>query len=191
MPSENHIDGETVSAKAIGRKTKHKFMWATCPDCGKGRWVQQKRYNFHKQRGYIQPCLPCANKRRSRDSKGDKGANWKGGRVEIGGGYIGIYLNKNDPFISMADKRGYAREHRVVMARHIGRCLLKDEVIHHKNRDKKDNRIENLGICVNNAKHMKEHAGEHVAEKLRGYEDGFKRGYADGVAKAMREAKNK
>ncbi len=84
---------------------------------------------------------------------GENHHRWKGGRVKNNNGYVSV-LMRNHPF---ADKRGYILEHRLVMAKHLGRNLQVWEVIHHKNGIKDDNRIENLELSTKN-NHSKDHS---------------------------------
>ena len=53
-------------------------------------------------------------------------------------------------------KVDYRHEHRVVMEKFLGRPLRPDEVIHHKDHNKKNNAITNLELMTR-AEHMHEH----------------------------------
>lgn len=61
-------------------------------------------------------------------------------------GYVWIWVND----------RGYVQEHRLVVERSLGRLLQPDEIVHHKNEVRDDNRLDNL-IVLSRAAHMDEH----------------------------------
>ena len=69
------------------------------------------------------------------------------------GGYIYIQIPEASPYLDMITGNRYVREHRLVMAQHLGRCLKRWEVVHHKNRVKDDNRLENLILFPSQAEH--------------------------------------
>lgn len=77
-------------------------------------------------------------------TKGSLNPSWKGGRIKVYG-YI---------MISAPDTpRGYAYEHRLMAEKMLGRPLTKQEVVHHKNGIRDDNRPENLEIFPSHASH--------------------------------------
>jgi hypothetical protein len=99
--------------------------------------------------------------------RGEKHPNWQGGRRIGSDRYVIIWVDPAHPLFSMAgcrpDGRFYIREHRLVMAEHLGRPLTPEEVVHHKlpgeggTGDTKDNRIENLLLFPDHAAHMRHH----------------------------------
>lgn len=144
--------GELRTAKAFGLSHYHKYIWAACLDCGKQRWVCLRKGQPNSLR-----CIKCANTRtnqseaaRARQSlvRADRHGRWKGGRYISRGRnpYVKITLQPNDPFFIMASTDGSCREHRFVMAQHLDRCLESWEVVHHRNGDGLDNRLENLEL---------------------------------------------
>lgn len=65
------------------------------------------------------------------------------------------------------DKKGYLRLkannkpiHRYIAAIKTGRPLKPGEVVHHKNRDKKDNSFDNLQVCKNQKEHDRIHKAD-------------------------------
>lgn len=113
----------------------------------------------------------CSRKCLYAGKTGEKGSNWHGGRTREEEGYIRIKLGPDDFFRPMANGSRYILEHRLVMAKHLRRCLQPWEVVHHKNGVKDDNRLENLELSTAHA-HIKDHS--------QGYQDGYRKGLQDG-----------
>ena len=91
------------------------------------------------------------NTGRTHFKKGSKG-HWKCGKIKCHG-YILIY-NPTHPFKVHGN---YIMEHRLVMEKHLGRYLTPEEVVHHINEIRDDNRIENLELFSNNGRHLSFH----------------------------------
>lgn len=70
--------------------------------------------------------------------------NWKGGKHKNHKGYVLVKF----PSHPNATKSGYIFEHRLVMEEIIGRYLLPNENVHHKNGVKDDNRPDNLELWI-------------------------------------------
>jgi len=85
---------------------------------------------------------------RGRSRRGSAHGAWKGGRVSQGAGYAAVWVADDDPLASMRNSMGYVLEHRLVMARSLGRPLLPTENVHHVNGVRDDNRLENLELWV-------------------------------------------
>jgi hypothetical protein len=177
--------GEIKKGKEIGKSYYAKFIWLACDFCGKERWVE-----LNKTHSTTPRCSSCAKigthmsvKTKEALIKANKGntreksTSWKGGVYHNSNGYISIMLSPDDFFHPMADVKDYVLEHRLVMAKYLGRCLQKWEVVHHKNGIKDDNRIENLELATSNQ--------NHIAEHSRGYRDGYAKGLQDGHLKQI------
>jgi len=139
--------GEVARGTDIGLSDYHKRIWTACLDCGKERWVLLRNGKAQSER-----CHSCGARvggsKKSAHYRGNSHWNWKGGRHVNKNGYVSVWISEDDPYSSMRDKDGQVYEHRLIVARSIGRPLSSDETVHHKNRNKQDNRIENLELLT-------------------------------------------
>lgn len=166
--------GEIRKGKEIRfNNDSRKYIWHACVDCGKERWItldDTKR----KPKPVSLRCHACANR------AGTSHPRWRGGYIRTSQGYLKIRLHPDNFFYPMAPKIPYVLEHRLVMARHLNRCLLSWEIVHHKNGIKSDNRLENLQLATQ---------GAHSIQHSKGYKDGYAQGLIDGRDKQIEELK--
>jgi len=137
--------GDITKGRNIGKAESHDYMWTICPICGRKRWVKLYKGNVPSSR-----CNRC----RGKQERGKDAHAWKGGKIYCTGGYIAVLVLPDSQFASMRKNNGYVPEHRLVMAKHLGRPLKKWEIVHHINGVRIDNRLENL-IIVTNIQHNK------------------------------------
>lgn len=130
-------------------KIKEKKYMKNCLDCGATIY-----------RGSLR-CKSCASKIKTEKQKrifklktaGKNNPNWKGG-TKISRGYV-LKLVKSHPNKNSDD---YVQEHRLVVEKKIGRYLKKEEVVHHIDEDKSNNKIENLMLFSSQSKHVSFHS---------------------------------
>lgn len=143
--------GEFKRGWEIGKKGHGTYIWSACVSCGKERWVSLKR----KTDKPSPRCSRCWGMRIGKlTGRGATNPMWRGGRGKTTQGYIRIRLYPEDFFYPMVSSSGYVFEHRLVMAKHLGRCLHSWEIVHHRGikypkgsrENRADNRWENLQL---------------------------------------------
>ena len=182
--------GEIREAGELGYAGWSKRIYHACIDCGKERWVAVVRGGPRSLQ-----CRPCGHKgkhitketrqKMSEAQMRDKSVSWKGGRVKTHQGYINILLYPDDFFYPMADTKGYVREHRLVMAKKLGRCLQSWEIVHHKGI--RFNGIENKSDNLEDNLELSSSIGEHSFNHSKGYTDGYRQGFQDAQNAKLKE----
>lgn len=122
----------------------HGRQWRCRCDCGALTWVSGKHLSNFK----IKSC-GCLRVDSSKSRSGSKHPNYKGGWI----GHCGYRYQK-------VKNRGVP-EHRIVMAKMMGRALRDEERVHHINGVKTDNRPENLELWS-----LSHPAGQRVVDML-------------------------
>lgn len=86
---------------------------------------------------------------------------WNGGIYIDKDGYV-LIKKRDHPFCGVS---GYVRQHRLVMEDYLGRYLKPEEVVHHINELKWDNRIENLQLFESGGKHISLHMTKDMSDR--------------------------
>lgn len=141
-----------ITGRTFGRLTALRFdhmgdhgsVWECVCICGNTTFVRINHLTGNKT-------LSCGCLRKDNfdawreDKHGAKNAMWKGGKITVAG-----YTKLITPFKDRHGRPKYKYEHRIVMEKIIGRELTVNEVVHHKNGIKTDNRPENLELLTKN-----------------------------------------
>lgn len=139
------------SHKCFGIYNRKRILWK-CNLCD---------YTEYKIRCRARTSKYCKNCCKGARYKGSLNGNWKGGFKMHVDGYKYIY--KPDHPFSVNHK--YIMEHRLIFEKHLGRYLKSNEVIHHINENRLDNRIQNLKLYQSGGKHVAEN---HVVRNRLG-----------------------
>ena len=140
IPGDARVKNNSIkycSKKCMGEANKT-GKTIKCENCGKAFYSTRRRFC----------CIECARAFRIKNYEH---------KTYKENGYIVEFLNGYN-------KKGNIKQHRRIMEEYLGRRLEPDEIVHHINGDKTDNRIENLKVMKRGA-----HSALHrKAEKAAG-----------------------
>lgn len=139
-------------SRACNSVAQRARVMRACAACG-------AQYSLCRGRAILPTARFCSTRCKAIALRGANAPTWKGGTTRDGkDGYRLVNVGPNTQRL----------EHRVIMERHLGRALTRDEVVHHINEDKGDNRIENLAVMTR-SEHMRMHRRQRrgVSPSLR------------------------
>jgi hypothetical protein len=117
---------------AICDNCKKEFKWTHSI-----YWYERSEHHFCDRKCYYEWRKDITNHPR-----------WNGGEVKMLG-YVFVKV-KDHPY---ANAEGYVKRSRYVMEQAIGRYIEPEEVIHHINEVRDDDRLENLMLCSSSSEH--------------------------------------
>ena len=121
-------------------KSKVKNTTFVCLVCGKKVTLTAREYGTRTK-----PAMLCSYSCAGLYRSGDKHGMWRGG-----------FYKHNGYVMKWVGPKKHKRLHRILVEKHISRLLNNDEIVHHRNMDKSDNKIENLQIMTR-AEHIIKH----------------------------------
>ena len=139
LPEVDQLDSSPRVVKvrtcaSCGRVFNPSSRHLRCPACrSKGRCLCGRPKQIKSKR-----CVRCTSQ------AGAWNGNWKGGRTFHKAGYVMVKATAHP----RASRHGYVFEHILVMETALGRSLIGDETIHHRNGVRDDNRVGNLELWV-------------------------------------------
>ena len=127
-----------------------------CKQCGKEfktslAEIRKNGGKFHNR--------PCYYQWMRENFRGENHPSWKGGQTIDAKGYILITM-PNHP---RANKRGYVKRARLVAEKMLGRYLYPNEIPHHRNEIKGDDRPENIEVFATIGTHQSFHQKKRYA----------------------------
>ena len=165
--SSKTIDGTPV--KDLG-KNSNKKVQVECEKCGIQRWVQYGNINrkflaTNSKETLCKKCATVGNKWAEGKVPWNKGKSyfngkdhpqWKGGKWVSSDGYVMVYNPENSDLKVGWNK--YKKEHILKMENKLKRKLNKNEVVHHIDGNKLNNKLSNLCLIDSHKTHRFSHA---------------------------------
>jgi len=136
-----HADKTKPKRKVVSGIRRSPWVERPCHTCGK---MVERRVS--DTRAHVFCSRQCFGKSDlARRGVGRPVSSPIGKRAVDQNGYVRVFVGAGHP---MEINRGWALEHRLVMADFLGRPLLRTENVHHRNGDRTDNRLSNLELWV-------------------------------------------